>query len=185
MAGEIETAAAIVSSALTRGGATELYRHRGNDRSPRPPWKESAGTLWVKSKQHGKALCYQRFESQRACGHASGDTHSHRVGDGPPRLNQQSLPWFNPAAYCVLLAVSCQPIAQTFEREGRAAKTYRTLQPSDLFSSALEGALSLLFGGVEDLLHHVFCVVEDAPYHAAAHTGAIAEVKGDADVTGA
>jgi hypothetical protein len=35
MAGEIGTAAAIVSSALTRGGATAPYRHRGNDCSPR------------------------------------------------------------------------------------------------------------------------------------------------------
>jgi hypothetical protein len=93
MAGEIETAAAIVSSALTRGGATEPYRHRGNDRSPRPPWKESAETLWVTSKRHGKALWYQGVEGQRACGQASADMHSPGVGDGPPQLNQQSRSW--------------------------------------------------------------------------------------------
>src|SRR5688500_7820214 len=47
-------------------------------------------TLLVKSKMHGKAVLHTRCEGQSDQGHASGDTHSHGVGDGPLRLNQQS-----------------------------------------------------------------------------------------------
>src|SRR5262245_33289311 len=90
MVGEIETAAALASSALTCSGATETYRHRGSSRGLCPPWKESVITLLVKSKTRRNALLYKTFEGQRECGHALGDTHSHGVGDGPPRLNQQS-----------------------------------------------------------------------------------------------
>src|SRR5882724_7374037 len=49
--------------------------------------------LLVKSKMRGKAVLHTTFEGHRDRVPSSGDIHSYGLGDGPPRLNQQTLSW--------------------------------------------------------------------------------------------